>query len=134
MGFAAAVELTTDWDKVATLRDGLEGAVRAWRPDVVIAGGEVPRLPNISCLITPRLSGELQVMALDLAGVAVGVGAACSSGRIGPSHVLAAMGLPAGPCRERRAGEPRVEHWIGRHGSIRGSVVCPGDDPRLTRG
>ena len=94
VGFAAAVELTTDWDKVATLRDGLEGAVRAWRPDVVIAGGEMPRLPNISCVITPRLSGELQVMALDLAGVAVGVGAACSSGRIGPSHVLAAMGLP----------------------------------------
>ena len=91
----AAVELTTDWDKVATLRDGLEGAVRAWRPDVVIAGGEMPRLPNISCVITPRLSGELQVMALDLAGVAVGVGAACSSGRIGPSHVLAAMSLPA---------------------------------------
>ena len=54
VGFAAAVELTTDWDKVASLRDGLEGAVRAWRPDVVIAGGEVPRLPNISCLITPR--------------------------------------------------------------------------------
>ena len=108
--------------------------MRAWRPDVVIAGGEVPRLPNISCVITPGLSGELQVMALDLAGVAVGVGAACSSGRIGPSHVLAAMGLPPALCRERRAGEPRVEHRSGRHGSIRGRVVCPGDDTRLTRG
>ena len=59
------------------------------------AGGAVARLPNISCLITPGLAGELQVMALDLAGVAVGIGAACSSGRIGPSHVLAAMGMPS---------------------------------------
>ena len=100
----------------------------------MIAGGEVPRLPNISCLITPGLSGELQLMALDLAGVAVSIGAACSSGKIGPSHVLAAMGLPpdlAGSAIRVSLGWSTA---IGRHGSIRGRVVCPGDDPRLTRG
>lgn len=94
VGFAAAVELATDWAHVTSMRDELERMARERRPDVRVAGGAVPRLPNISCLITPGLAGELQVMALDLAGVAVGVGAACSSGRIGPSHVLAAMGLP----------------------------------------
>ena len=94
VGFAAAAERATDWARLADLRDGLERIARKCRPDAIVAGGAVPRLPNISCLITPGLSGELQVMALDLAGVAVGVGAACSSGRIGPSHVLAAMGVP----------------------------------------
>jgi cysteine desulfurase len=95
VGFAAAAGLATDWARVERLRDGLERRVCERRTDVLIAGGAVTRLPNISCLITPGLAGELQVMALDLAGVAVGVGAACSSGRIGPSHVLAAMGLPS---------------------------------------
>jgi cysteine desulfurase len=99
VGFAAAIGLDTDWVRVERLRDGLEEAARALRPDLLIAGGAVPRLPNICCLVTPGLAGEVQVMALDLAGVAVGIGAACSSGRIGPSHVLAAMGLP-----ERLAG------------------------------
>lgn len=94
VGFAAAVELAVDWARIAGLRQGLERAVLGCRPDALVAGGGVARLPNIACLVTPGLAGELQVMALDLAGVAVGVGAACSSGRIGPSHVLAAMGLP----------------------------------------
>jgi cysteine desulfurase len=94
-GFAAAAKLETDWAAIAAERSRLERMARARRPDVVVAGGDTPRLPNITCLITPGLTGDLQMMALDLAGVAVGVGAACSSGRIGPSHVLAAMDLPA---------------------------------------
>lgn len=95
VGFAAAARLTTDWQAMAAERDRLERLVRACRPEVQIAGGSAERLPNIACLVTPGLAGDLQMMALDLAGIAVGVGAACSSGRIGPSHVLAAMGLPA---------------------------------------
>ena len=94
VGFAAALEPTTDWPEVTRLRDGLERRVRALRPDVLCVGSGVPRLPNLSCLVTPGLAGELQLMALDLAGVAVSIGAACSSGRVGPSTVLAAMGLP----------------------------------------
>ncbi len=94
VGFAVAVGLDTDWTAIAIQRDRLERLARAHRPELAIAGAAVERLPNIACLITPGLAGDLQMMALDLAGMAVGVGAACSSGRIGPSHVLAAMGLP----------------------------------------
>jgi cysteine desulfurase len=95
VGFAAAAGLMTDCQAMAAERDRLERLARACRPEVEIAGGTAARLPNIACLVTPGLAGDLQMMALDLAGIAVGVGAACSSGRIGPSHVLAAMGLPA---------------------------------------
>ena len=93
VGFAAAVECATDWPALAAQRDRLEQHARACRPDLIVAGASAPRLPNISCLLTPRLAGDLQMMALDLAGIAVGVGSACSSGRIGPSHVLRAMGF-----------------------------------------
>ena len=59
-----------------------------------IAGAKSVRLPNTSCIILPGVSSETQVMALDLAGVAVSAGSACSSGKVRPSHVLGAMGLP----------------------------------------
>ena len=51
------------------------------------------RLPNTSFFALPGLSAETQVMALDLAGIAVGSGSACSSGKVGASHVLTAMGV-----------------------------------------
>jgi cysteine desulfurase len=95
VGFGAALDLDTDWDRVRTLRDRLEAAVRTARPDTIIAGADAERLPNTSCIITPGLSAETQLMALDLAGVAVSSGSACSSGKVGPSHVLAAMGYAA---------------------------------------
>lgn len=76
-------------DRIARLRDGLEAALP---PQAVIHGAGRPRLPNTSCIGLPGLSGETQVMALDLAGVAVSSGSACSSGKVRPSHVLAAMG------------------------------------------
>ena len=61
-------------------------------PGSRIFGREARRLPNTSCFSTPGLSAETQVMALDLAGVAVSAGSACSSGKVQPSHVLRAMG------------------------------------------
>ncbi len=56
-------------------------------------GEGVPRLPNTSCVAMPGVAAETQVMALDLGGVAVSAGAACSSGKVKASHVLAAMGV-----------------------------------------
>jgi cysteine desulfurase len=57
--------------------------------------GTGPRLPNTTCLALPGVRAETQVIALDLAGIAVSAGAACSSGKVSASHVLTAMGLGA---------------------------------------
>lgn len=57
-----------------------------------LMGEAAPRLPNTACFATPGYASELQVMALDLAGVMVSAGAACSSGKVRASHVLQAMG------------------------------------------
>jgi cysteine desulfurase len=58
-----------------------------------VIGGAAPRLPNTACLALPGVRAETQVIALDLAGIAVSAGAACSSGKVARSHVLDAMGL-----------------------------------------
>jgi cysteine desulfurase len=97
-GFAAAAEAATtgleDYRRVRRLRDELEAAAIEAAPDAVVIGAEVERLPNTTALALPGVSAETQVIALDLAGVMVSAGAACSSGKVGPSHVLAAMGVP----------------------------------------
>ncbi|MFM8819462.1 MAG: cysteine desulfurase family protein [Phenylobacterium sp.] len=63
------------------------------RAGAVIVGAGAPRLPDVLCIAAPGLSSEVQVMGLDLAGVRVSAGAACSSGKVRPSRVLEAMGL-----------------------------------------
>ena len=93
---AAAAEAATDPDRltgIGRLRDDLERRLRAAAPTAVIFGAAAPRLPNTICIGLPGVSAETQVMALDLAGVAVSAGAACSSGKVRPSHVLQGMGF-----------------------------------------
>ncbi len=76
------------------LREALEQAAVAAVPGAAVIGANVERLPNTTALALPGVSAETQVIALDLDGVMVSAGAACSSGKVGPSHVLAAMGVP----------------------------------------
>jgi cysteine desulfurase len=75
------------------LRDAAEHAAVAC--GAVVCGAGAPRLPNTTCVALPGVRADAQVIALDLAGVCVSAGAACSSGKVAASHVLAAMGLGA---------------------------------------
>ncbi len=79
--------------RVANLIDILERRAEAAVPEAVIFGEEVPRIANTSLIALPGVDAETQIMALDLAGISVSAGAACSSGKVGESHVLAAMGV-----------------------------------------
>jgi cysteine desulfurase len=96
-GFAAAagaaVAAIGVYERVRRLRDQLETEALAAIPGAVVIGAQVPRLPNTTALALPGVAAETQVIALDLAGIMVSAGAACSSGKVGPSHVLAAMGV-----------------------------------------
>ncbi|CAK0770401.1 Cysteine desulfurase [Azospirillaceae bacterium] len=85
-------------ETVAPLRDRLEREVRLQAPHVRIFGAESPRVANTCCLGVEGLRSETLLIKLDLAGIAVSAGAACSSGRARPSHVLKAMG-----CNEESA-------------------------------
>jgi cysteine desulfurase len=92
-GMAAAAQAAQPAaaQRLAWLRDAIEaGATGA-----VVAGAGAPRLPNTTNLILPGVPAETQLIALDLAGVQVSAGAACSSGRVAESPVLRAMGLGA---------------------------------------
>ena len=98
-GFGAAAEIAQaalgDAEGLAALRDELEAELRRVCPEIAIFGSLAPRLPNTTCIAMPGVSSETQLMAFDLAGLAVSAGAACSSGKVRASHVLRAMGVPA---------------------------------------
>jgi cysteine desulfurase len=89
---AAAAEIALH-DRVRVLRDELEAEVGTVAPDAVVLGARAPRLSNTSAIAMPGVAAETQVIALDLDAVMISAGAACSSGKVGPSHVLAAMGV-----------------------------------------
>jgi len=93
-GAAAARADAADYVRVATLRDAAERGLLEIAPDAHIFGMNVPRLPNTLCIAMPGVAAATQIMALDLEGVMVSAGAACSSGKVTRSHVLDAMGVP----------------------------------------
>lgn len=99
-GFGAAAEAArhdlANAHRVKALRDQLESDVLAITPDAKIIGRDAgQRLPNTTSLALPGALAETLVIKLDLAGIAVSAGSACSSGKVGPSRVLAAMDVPS---------------------------------------
>jgi len=96
-GFGAAAEACRPG--AATLRDLFETGLRDMCRDVVIFGEKALRLANTSNFALPGMPAESALIALDLDGVMLSSGAACSSGKVGRSHVLAAMGIPEGLAR-----------------------------------
>jgi cysteine desulfurase len=116
-GFGVAAELAAaeveKASELAALRDGLEKRALAVEPGTVVVSGRVARLPNTSCLAVPGTKAETMVIGLDLAGVAVSAGSACSSGKVEASHVLSAMGLPSALAR----GAIRVSLGFGTVGA-----------------
>jgi cysteine desulfurase len=85
--------------KMSALRDRLEQGILAQAEEAGVNGEGAPRVPNTSNIYFDHIEGEAMVISLDLNGLAVSTGAACSSGAIEPSHVLMAMGLPADRAR-----------------------------------
>ena len=113
VGFGAACELaaaglTRDPPRLAALRDRLERGLLARWPSARVNGHPVERLPNTSSVCLPGVDGEALLMSLDLSGVAVSTGSACSSGTLEPSHVLAAMGI------DERLARGAVRFSLGR--------------------
>jgi cysteine desulfurase len=95
-GAAAKVSLRARADEAAhmlALRNALEDGIREAAPQAVIFGATAERLPNTTLFAVPGMKAETAIIAFDLEGIAVSSGAACSSGRVEPSHVLAAMGV-----------------------------------------
>jgi cysteine desulfurase len=152
VGFGAAASLALDdLEKVAALaarRDAIERDLIELAPECVVIGQSSPRIANTLCIAWPGKSAETTVIKLDLAGVAVSAGSACSSGKVGSSHVLEAMGLAAdmaksairvslGPTTSDRDIQRLLAAWLAVRGprSVeRGSIGTQGEiRPRFER-
>lgn len=94
----AAAEIPR-FQALSTLRDALETRLLALESRLNIIGRDSPRVANTSQIALPGIAAETQLMALDLAGISVSSGSACSSGTVKPSHVLEAMKIPENTCR-----------------------------------
>ena len=98
-GFGAAARalqarFDSESEAVAMLREYFESALRQLEPNAVVFGALEVRQKNVTCFALPQLQAESALVALDLDGICISSGAACSSGKVAPSHVLEAMGVP----------------------------------------
>jgi cysteine desulfurase len=91
----AGAKLDVEAARLSALRDALEQGVLARVPGTAVNGVRDPRVPNTTNISFDGVEAESLLIALDLEGIAVSTGSACSSGTLEPSHVLRAMGLPA---------------------------------------
>ena len=99
VGLGKAVEvrardMAEESERLATLRDRLWNGIRQRVPDVKLSGHPVERLPGTASLLFRHVESESIVLGLDLKGIGVSAGSACTSGNVEPSHVLVAMGVP----------------------------------------
>ncbi|OKL42956.1 cysteine desulfurase family protein [Pseudovibrio exalbescens] len=95
-GFAAAAEASLNVDeraRLARMQQQLESQLKSQYSDLLIFGCEAPRLANTTCFAVEGVPAETALISFDLSGVAVSSGSACSSGKVGVSHVLTAMGV-----------------------------------------
>jgi len=121
-GFAAAAEAAeagrdAAMARIGALRDRLEAGLRECVPGLVVNAAGAPRLPTVSNVSVPGADPEALLASLDLRGIAVSSGSACSSGAVEPSHVLTAMGIPAdvaGPSIRFSLGWGTTDAEIGR--------------------
>lgn len=96
VGFGRAAQIckaADSGDRILQLKIDLENKIKALRGDITIFSESCKRLPNTSCIALAGIPAETLLISLDLAGIAVSSGSACSSGKVAKSHVLAAMGI-----------------------------------------
>jgi len=125
-GFGVAVSAMSDLSHTQPLRDKLEAGLKAMEPNLTIFGETVERLPNTSFFAVPDTSSMTTMMALDLEGISVSTGTACSSGKVGASRAITAMGLsdkaPMGAIRVSfgyNSTIADVEHFLSAWAKIR---------------
>ena len=99
MGLGKAVEIRArdmkaEAERVSALRDRMWEGIRARVPEVRLNGHPTERLPGTANICYRNVESESIVLALDLKGIAVSAGSACTAGSVEPSHVLVAMGVP----------------------------------------
>jgi cysteine desulfurase len=121
VGLALAAELAEaerehESARLGALRDRLESALRARVPDLVVNAAGAARLPNVSSVSVPGVEGDMLLAALDVEGIGVSAGSACSSGALGLSHVLKAMGASpdSGPAVRFSLGWTTTEEEVER--------------------
>ncbi|MCB1783810.1 MAG: cysteine desulfurase [Alphaproteobacteria bacterium] len=89
---AAHKDLMPQREHLSKMREAMESQLLNISPEIIIHGQDVPRAPNTSFFSLPGIPSETMMMALDLEGIALSNGSACSSGRVKPSNVLINMG------------------------------------------